>query len=118
MRFLSAIASCLALASATILQNGQPRANPYPGQPTLIEAAPADWISFPANASQLSYKGRWDSKYISWWSAPGLKFGFTGDSVAVTFGEYTSDEVLLAWRLDGQDWQFANVTGASLCFRR
>lgn len=118
MRFLAAFASCIAATSAAIYQNTQLRDDPYPGQATLLSAAEisADWKSYPANASQLSYKGRWDSKYISWWSAPGLKFGFTGDNVAITFGNYTSDGVLLAWRVDGQDWQFSNVTNATYQF--
>jgi hypothetical protein len=42
--------------------------------------------------------------------APGLKFGFTGDRVAITFGPYTDDTTLIAFRIDGQDWQFTNVT--------
>jgi len=39
-----------------------------------------------------------------------LKFAYTGDNVAITFGNYTDPGVLLAWRIDGQDWLFANVT--------
>lgn len=42
--------------------------------------------------------------------APGLKFGFTGKRVAIEFGNYTSNGTLLAWRIDGQDWLFSNVT--------
>lgn len=42
--------------------------------------------------------------------APGLKFGFTGETVAITFGPYTTDTTLIAYRVDGQDWQFTNVT--------
>jgi len=42
--------------------------------------------------------------------APGVKFGFTGDQVAITFGPYTTDTTLIGYRLDGQDWQFTNVT--------
>jgi len=30
--------------------------------------------------------------------------------VAITFGPHTSDKTLIAYRLDGQDWQFTNVT--------
>lgn len=39
-----------------------------------------------------------------------MKFGFTGDRVAITFGNYTTDDTLVAYRIDGEDWQFTNVT--------
>jgi hypothetical protein len=39
-----------------------------------------------------------------------MKFGFTGTNLAIEFGRWTSEGVLLAWRLDGLDWDFANVT--------
>ena len=39
------------------------------------------WKTYKPSAKELSYLGRWDKKYISWWSAPGLKFGFTGEKV-------------------------------------
>ena len=42
--------------------------------------------------------------------APGLKFGFTGQQVAITFGPYTTDTTLIGYRIDGEDWQFTNVT--------
>ena len=42
--------------------------------------------------------------------APGLKFGFTGEQVAITFGPLTTDTTLIGYRIDGQDWQFTNVT--------
>ena len=78
-------------AFGAILQNGQLRDNPYPGQAALVSvAADSAWKSYTPNASELSYKGRWDSKYISWWSAPGLKFGFLGQDVAISFGNYTT----------------------------
>ena len=112
MRALSIFATLLVtLTSAEILQNGQRRENPYPGQATSISVqGNSTWKQYPASASELSYKGRWDSKYISWWSAPGLVFGFTGDNVAISFGNYTDEGVLLAYRVDGQDWQFSNVS--------
>jgi len=111
MRFLTSFLAVLSCASALILQNGQPRDNPYPGQATLLTTASSKaWKSYSPSASEISYKGRWDSKHISWWSAPGLKFGFTGNNVALSFGPYTDAGVLLAWRIDGQDWQFSNVT--------
>lgn len=39
-----------------------------------------------------------------------MKFGFTGEYVAITFGPYTVDTTLIGYRIDGQDWQFTNVT--------
>jgi hypothetical protein len=42
--------------------------------------------------------------------APGLKFGFTGQDVAITFGPYTSPGVLVAYRVAGLDWQLTNIT--------
>jgi hypothetical protein len=45
-----------------------------------------------------------------WSRVPGLKFGFTGQQVAITFGPNTSDTTLIAYRIDGQDWQFTNIT--------
>lgn len=42
--------------------------------------------------------------------APGLKFGFTGEEVAITFGPLTTDTTLIGYRIDGEDWQFTNVT--------
>ncbi|KAH8654532.1 SGNH hydrolase-type esterase domain-containing protein [Tricladium varicosporioides] len=98
----------LCFASATILQNGQVRITNYPN--TVIDTAAYQLQAFPPNSSELSYKGRWDSKFLSWWSAPGLKFGFTGQQVAITFGPLTSDKTLIAYRIDGQDWQLTNVT--------
>jgi hypothetical protein len=45
---------------------------------------------------------------------PGLKFGFTGNQVAITFGPNTIDTTLIEYRIDGQDWQLTNVsTGAT-----
>jgi hypothetical protein len=41
---------------------------------------------------------------------PGLKFGFTGNQVAITFGPNTIDTTLIAYRIDGQDWQLTNVS--------
>jgi len=44
-------------------------------------------------------------------SAPGLKFGYSGAQVAITFGPLTSPGVLVGYRISGLDWQFTNVTG-------
>lgn len=46
-------------------------------------------------------------------SAPGLKFGFTGSTVAITFGNLTSDGVLVGYRLSGLDWAFTNITAGA-----
>jgi hypothetical protein len=43
-------------------------------------------------------------------SAPGLRFGYTGQVVAITFGEHTTDKTLVAYRISGLDWVFTNVT--------
>ncbi|THY71362.1 SGNH hydrolase, partial [Aureobasidium pullulans] len=115
MRLSNLIAYALAplLASATILQNGQVRDIVFPDTSIASVTSNSNWTSFSPNASQISYKGRWDEKHISWWSAPGLKFGFTGDKVAISFGQYTSQAVLIAYRFAGQDWLFTNVTANS-----
>lgn len=42
--------------------------------------------------------------------APGLKFGFQAEQVAISFGNWTSPGVLIAYRLDGQDWMLTDVT--------
>lgn len=62
------VLSCTAsaLQGRTILQNGQVKITNYPN--TAIDKASHSFHSYPANASQLSYKGRWDSRKISWWS--------------------------------------------------
>ncbi|KAL4954700.1 GDSL-like lipase/acylhydrolase domain protein [Aspergillus filifer] len=101
----------LSFVTATVLENGQPRLNPYPGQAPLLEFGLDDsWNVYDADAEEISYKGRWDDKHISWWSTAGFKFGFTGDKLALSFGEHTSNGVLVAYRIAGLDWQFANVT--------
>lgn len=50
--------------AATILQNGQVKDNPYPGQAVPI-ALDDSWTNYPANAPEIAYKGRWDSSKIS-----------------------------------------------------
>ena len=37
-------------------------------------------------------------------SAPGMKFGVTGNQVAISFGNWTSPDVLVGFRFDGVDW--------------
>lgn len=51
-------------AAATILENGQERLNPYPGQAEQVSVDDS-WKSYGADASEISYKGRWDSTYTS-----------------------------------------------------
>ncbi|KAL4983319.1 SGNH hydrolase-type esterase domain-containing protein [Aspergillus falconensis] len=99
------------LVATTILENGQRRLDPYPGQAQLLEDGVEEgWKTYDADAEEISYKGRWDKQHISWWSAPGIKFAFTGERMALSFGEHTDDGVLVAYRIGGQDWQFSNVT--------
>jgi hypothetical protein len=104
----------LSTAKATILQNGQVRPNNYTSTAIpAITTSDKNWRTYPPSAHEISYKGRWDDQYISWWTAPGLKFGFQADNVALSFGTHTTDGVLLAYRLDGQDWALTNVTANS-----
>jgi hypothetical protein len=107
---ISSIASLATFCSSTILQNGQVRETHYPD--TKIAFNSTGWKTYGPNATELSYKGRWDSQHISWWAAPGLKFGFDGN-IAITFGPNTSPGVLIAYRVAGLDWQFTNVTANS-----
>ncbi|KAG7129145.1 hypothetical protein HYQ45_011566 [Verticillium longisporum] len=107
-RSLAAALQLVSLASAVILENGRPRAVNFPD--TKISLGNVTYRTYDADAEEISYKGRWDSKYISWWAAPGIKFGFTGHTVAVTFGEETINQTLVAYRIAGLDWQHTNVT--------
>lgn len=108
-----AFAALVCLAAATIYQNQQVRITDYPNTAINSVTSNSSWTTYAPNAPELSYKGRWDAKHISWWSAPGLKFGFQASEVAITFGNYTSPGVLVAYRLDGQDWLLTNVTANS-----
>lgn len=110
-----AAAAFVALSSATILQNGQVRTTDYHDTTIapILNGRHSHWKTYGPSCGELSYKGRWDDKYISWWSAPGLKFGFQAEQVAISFGNYTSHGVLIAYRLDGQDWLLSNVTANS-----
>ena len=58
--------SALLQVTGTILQNGQVRTTNFPN--TRIDPSNYEFDTYPANASEISYKGRWDSKYVSWWS--------------------------------------------------
>ena len=100
--------TCLPLTTGTILQNGQVRPTDYPD--TAVSTIDPTWETYSPNSSEISYKGRWDDQYISWWSAPGLKFGFSGSDVAISFGNYTDNGILIAYRYGGEDWMLTNVT--------
>ncbi|KEZ39367.1 hypothetical protein SAPIO_CDS10067 [Scedosporium apiospermum] len=98
----------LSTVRGTIIQNGQVRETNY--LDTRIDLVDDSYTTYANDASEISYLGRWDSKKVSWWAAPGIRFGFTGQTVAVTFGEHTIDGTLVGYRLSGLDWQFTNVT--------
>jgi hypothetical protein len=67
----------LSRASATILQNGQVRFTDYPDTridlpayslKTSVDPSVYSFNTYPADAKEISYKGRWDSNHVSWWS--------------------------------------------------
>ncbi|KAI6712302.1 acetylxylan esterase [Diplocarpon mali] len=113
---LSLFSSLAHLTRATILQNGQVRETDF--LKTAVTASTlTNWTAHSPDSQHLSYKGRWDSQHISWWSSPGLKFGVHGNRVAISFGNNTSDGVLVGFRFDGLDWQLTNITtGATHLF--
>lgn len=51
-------------ASATILQNGQEREDPWPGQAPVITLDDS-WKTYEADAPEVAFKGRWDSQHVS-----------------------------------------------------
>ncbi|KAK4102995.1 Lipase, GDSL-like protein [Parathielavia hyrcaniae] len=98
-------------AYATILQNGQIRATSFPD--TRIDPSTYSFTTYPADAPEISYKGRWDSQHVSWWSGLGIKFGYTGQTVAQSLGNLTSDGVLVGYRIAGLGWIFTNATAGA-----
>ncbi|WDK18106.1 GDSL-like Lipase/Acylhydrolase [Colletotrichum graminicola] len=108
---LATVLACVSAATATILENGRPRVADFAD--TKVDLAAGDYETYDADAPEISYKGRWDSKKISWWAAPGIKFGFTGETVAVTFGPHTVSGTLVAYRIAGLDWMHTNVTAGA-----
>ncbi|CAI6253216.1 unnamed protein product [Periconia digitata] len=108
---LCALVSLVSRCTATIYENGHERETHFVNTriPSL-GTNDTEWTTYGPNATELSYKGRWDDKHISWWAAPGLKFAFTGESVAITFGPHTTNTVLVAYRTAGLDWQLSNIT--------
>lgn len=62
-----AAAFCLlSLGTSTILQNGQVKVTDYPD--TRIDLSEGSWRTYGANATEIHYIGRWDSKHVSHWS--------------------------------------------------
>ncbi|KAK2005842.1 GDSL-like Lipase/Acylhydrolase [Colletotrichum eremochloae] len=108
---LATVLACVSAATATILENGRPRVTDFPD--TKVDLTAGDYETYGADAPEISYKGRWDSKKISWWAAPGIKFGFTGQTVAVTFGPHTISGTLVAYRIAGLAWMHTNVTAGA-----
>ncbi|KAI8176489.1 hypothetical protein K4K54_008098 [Colletotrichum sp. SAR 10_86] len=114
MMFVPSLATlmlCASAVTATILENGRPRITNFPD--TKENLADGQYEAYNADAEEISYKGRWDSKMISWWAGPGIKFGFTGQSVAITFGNETINNTLVAYRIAGLDWMHTNVTAGA-----
>lgn len=52
-------------------------------------------------------------RLLTRYRAPGIKFGFTGQTVAVTFGNQTISSTLVAYRIAGLDWLHTNVTAGA-----
>lgn len=50
----------------TILENGHVRQTDYAD--TKIDLSAYDFTTYPNNATEISYKGRWDFKKVSWWA--------------------------------------------------
>ncbi|KAJ9143668.1 Lipase, GDSL-like protein [Coniochaeta hoffmannii] len=101
----------LPLVAGTILMNGQVKQTNYPN--TKVDLTGTTFTTYPANATEISYQGRWDSKHVSWWSAPGIRLAFTGQTLAIAFGNLTSDGVLVGYRIGGLDWSFTNITAGA-----
>ncbi|KAJ5234650.1 uncharacterized protein N7469_003818 [Penicillium citrinum] len=120
-------------ATATILENGQERLDPWPGQAPQIDLDDS-WKTYEADEPEVAFKGRWDSQHGGRSSspvfpiplplatianddpdirAPGIKTEFTGNKLAVSFGPKTSDGALVAYRVGNLDWQYSNVTADS-----
>lgn len=69
LSLLCSYASFAALSTATILQNGQVRETHFlDTKIPSIGTNSTGWKTFGPNVTELSYKGRWDSKHISWWA--------------------------------------------------
>jgi hypothetical protein len=65
----STLTSFASFSASTILQNGQARETHFlDTKIDRIDTNSTAWKTYGANATELSYKGRWDSKHISWWA--------------------------------------------------
>jgi hypothetical protein len=60
------VAAAAGLASATIWQNDQVRITHFPN--TTIDPSGYKFKNYSPNSTELSYKGRWDSHFTSWYS--------------------------------------------------
>ncbi|KAJ4297445.1 hypothetical protein N0V90_005336 [Kalmusia sp. IMI 367209] len=114
MRLLSFLCGLVAVSTSTILENGHVRETRFlDTKVASITKNSTGWKTYGPDATELSYKGRWDDKHISWWAAPGLKFAFSGQNLAITFGNFTTNGVLIAYRVSGLDWQLSNITAGA-----
>lgn len=71
MKLLAAcqLASLAALSAATIFENGRERETHFVDtRVAAITANTTGWKTYGPNATELSYKGRWDSRHVSWWA--------------------------------------------------
>ena len=67
--YLGAFAALVSLSTSVILQNGQVRETDFLDTSVAsIGSNSTGWKTYGPNATELSYKGRWDSKHISWWA--------------------------------------------------
>jgi hypothetical protein len=56
----------VSIVQPSIIENGRLRLETYPKTEIAPVTASSDsWITFLPNTTELSYKGRWDTKYIS-----------------------------------------------------
>lgn len=63
---VATVLACVFAVKATILENGRPRVTDFID--TKVDLAAGDYKTYDADAEEISYKGRWDSKKISWWA--------------------------------------------------
>ncbi|KAK5800855.1 hypothetical protein VI817_003067 [Penicillium citrinum] len=100
-------------ATATILENGQERLDPWPGQAPQIDLDDS-WKTYEADEPEVAFKGRWDSQHVSCTLSDAfphmMQYILT---LAVSFGPKTSDGALVAYRVGNLDWQYSNVTADS-----
>jgi hypothetical protein len=65
------LASLLATATATIYENGHERETHFVNTkiaPISLDKNSTEWSTYGPNATELSYKGRWDDQHVSWWA--------------------------------------------------